>query len=230
MPRILLPLVEKSLAIALDDDLAALAQKGVIDTPRFLRRFRMLGILALQQTADPDALREWLVKGVFACLDLAALLPSSQRTATVDDGAWDACVADVDSPTFDAIGAMASDDGVAAAVLRLRGGGSVGAVDGSSPWAGALQAIDAHDAEAFATALREALDESITESADPDAALTTDRVSISGIALVKLARRRGIDVPFHHRLVPRDALLPSREPLPPRDAWRTIPSYRSFDA
>ena len=92
------------------------------------------------------------------------------------------------------------------------------------------------DAEAFADGLTSLLEEALGEvrarqrsgSGDPDAAVSTDRLSLEGLALGKIATALGIPHRITHVLLPHELLMPPRRRLPGPDDWRTIENHRSL--
>jgi hypothetical protein len=92
-------------------------------------------------------------------------------------------------------------------------------------------AILARDPEAFVEGLTLLLDQVAEEigqrrgKGDPDAAVTTDRLSLEGLALLKLARRHGITSTPTHLLIHAALLVPAARALPGADDWKTIESH-----
>jgi len=66
------------------------------------------------------------------------------------------------------------------------------------------------------------------ESGDPDAAVTTDRLSLEGLALLRLAHRRGVPLSLSHVLLPDLLQLPPTVRLPDATAWRQVDDPRGL--
>jgi hypothetical protein len=65
------------------------------------------------------------------------------------------------------------------------------------------------------------------ESGDPDAWVTTDRLSLEGLALLRLARRRSMDITLVHIQLPDPLLSATITSLPGPDAWRRVSDPRN---
>jgi hypothetical protein len=64
---------------------------------------------------------------------------------------------------------------------------------------------------------------------DPDAQVTTDRLWLEGLALVKIARQEGLDLQPSHPALHTALLVPPSQPLPGPDGWKSIESHRDLD-
>lgn len=65
------------------------------------------------------------------------------------------------------------------------------------------------------------------ESGDPDARVTTDRLSLEGLALIRLARRRGMNITLSHVQIPDPLPTATTALLPGPDAWRQVGDQRN---
>ncbi len=64
---------------------------------------------------------------------------------------------------------------------------------------------------------------------DPDAGVTTDRLWLEGLALLKLARRARLEPQLSHGALHTALLVPPSKPLPGPDDWKNIESHRELD-
>jgi hypothetical protein len=62
----------------------------------------------------------------------------------------------------------------------------------------------------------------LADKLDPDTAVTTARVSVEGVAFVRLAVRLGLSAPADLPLVPSNAFAATSTPLPAPDAWKDL--------
>ena len=66
------------------------------------------------------------------------------------------------------------------------------------------------------------------ESGDPDAAVTTERLSLEGIALIRISHRRKMAITVRHVLVPDLVVTSPAAPLPGPEAWKQVSDPRSL--
>jgi hypothetical protein len=65
------------------------------------------------------------------------------------------------------------------------------------------------------------------ESGDPDTRVTTDRLSLEGLALLRIARRRGMHITLSHIQIPDPLPTSTAASLPGPDAWRQVSDPRN---
>jgi Immunity protein 49 len=106
---------------------------------------------------------------------------------------------------------------------------------GDEPRFAICRALHEQDDAGFTEAIGLLLDELLSAartrqkgSTDQDAAVTTDRLSLEGIALIKIARQRGLTSAIDHRLVHAELLAPPTQPLPGPNDWKTIENHRDL--
>lgn len=98
---------------------------------------------------------------------------------------------------------------------------------GSDPRLDICRALHAREAQDFNDALADLMNLEASKAAarlardqlDPDAAATTAKISIEGIALTHLAERRGLAIRRDYRLIPSLARMVQRASPPEPDGW-----------
>lgn len=240
-----IPMIEKASAMTIEGLLAEtggrVAGYGVREARFLAECFRRIAVCRFKMTASPQALCDYLADAAASFAEWLAAHPGECPPAKAWDALCDALAAE-DQATARAIAGTAwaaggYDDDAWAVLLGavvLGRAPTPLAEDHRCELSNAIEAIAAADADACTAALTAHLDECWSDTQERwaasgrrgDAAHTTETMSIPGIALVKLARARGMAVAIQHRLLPAEALLPP-EPIA-RDDWRALPSYRSF--
>lgn len=132
---------------------------------------------------------------------------------------------------FMALAAGAADEELAGALMRWDE-----AAGGDDERLDVARALLEREPDDFAAALEALMDANATASAeraakdklDPDVLVTTARLSVEGVALLRLARARGVRGQTDFTLVP-STVFAETAALPGPDAWKSLPSFRTIE-